>query len=84
LNRLCSTEIFIKYLIDSAKEESELLADRIVNGGIVEVDEQIRISTECLTLMRISDISIEEIDEFYQDRRNRNDRSVNKQSDYTA
>jgi len=60
------TEYFLKYLTDSSKEESELLADMIISGGIVGELEQKRISTTCATLISISEIDFEEIDEFYK------------------
>ena len=62
------TEIFLKYLKDSAKEEAELITERIINGGQVSQEEQIRISTTCITLESISEITLEEIEEFYQEK----------------
>jgi len=59
------TEYFFKYLADSAKEESELLAEMILSGGIVGDIEQKRISTTCATLISISEIELQEIDDFY-------------------
>lgn len=62
------TEIFIRYLKDSAKEEAELLTELILNGGTVNEKEQIRISTTCLMLNEISDITLEEINEYYEEK----------------
>ena len=59
------TEYLHKYLKDSIKEESELVADAIVSGGIISENEQIRTGTLCETLERIKDISLDEIQEFY-------------------
>jgi len=59
------TEYFFKYLTDSAKEESELLAETILSGGIVGEMEQKRISTTCATLISISEIDLQEVDDFY-------------------
>jgi len=58
------TEYFLKYLRDSAKEESELLAEMIIQGGIIGEMEQKRISATCATLISIADIELEEIDDF--------------------
>jgi hypothetical protein len=60
------TQYFIKYLKDSAKFESTILADMIVGGDIVPLDDQLRISTLAITLNQISEITFEEIDSFYQ------------------
>lgn len=59
------TEYFIKYLKDSAKEESGLVADAIMNGDVVPVDDQIRVATLGMTLIQISEIDFQEIDTFY-------------------
>ncbi len=61
------TEMFLKYLIDSAKEESDLLADSILNGSIISDVEQTRVSTVCVTLQRIAEIDIDEIEDFYKE-----------------
>ena len=60
------TQEFIKYLKDSAKFESTILAEMIVGGDIVPLDDQLRISTLAITLNQISEITFEEIDSFYQ------------------
>lgn len=60
------THEFIKYLKDSAKFESTILAEMIVGGDIVPLDDQLRISTLAITLNQISEITFEEIDSFYQ------------------
>lgn len=60
-----ATEYFFKYLKDSIKEESELVAEAIANGGLISEEDQIRIATTCVTLQRISEIDLEEILEFY-------------------
>lgn len=61
--------LFQKYLIDSAKEEIELLTDTISEGGIIEEKDQVKIATINLTLKRIAQISLEEIEEFYKEER---------------
>ena len=63
-----ATEYFFKYLKDSAKEESEMVADVILEGGYLEKEEQIRISSICATLIRISDIEYDEIESFYNEK----------------
>jgi len=63
-----ATEVFMKYLIDCATEESELLADSILNGSIISELEQVRVSTICVTLQRIAEIDYNEIEELYSDR----------------
>lgn len=60
------TEYFRKYLKDSAREEAELLAEDILQGVVIENSAQIKISTICSTLNRISEIDYEEIDTFYK------------------
>ena len=62
-----ATEVFMKYLIDCAKEESEILADSILNGSIINDLEQVRVATICLTLQEIEDINYNDIEEFYHD-----------------
>lgn len=62
------TEYFLKYLDDSIKYEAELLTDLIKGGGIVERDEQVRISTICATLTDIRDIEYAEIETFYDEK----------------
>jgi len=64
-----ATEIFLKYLKDSAKDEAQLVSDTILNGSVFDVNEQIKISTVCITLNEISEITFEEIDDFYQERK---------------
>lgn len=59
------TEYVRKYLIDSANEEAQLLADTIVGGGLVSELTQTRIATTCITLNRIAEIDLEEIANFY-------------------
>lgn len=61
-----ATKYFLRYLKDSAKEESNILADMILGGNIVPLDDQIRISTLAVTLTQISDVSFDEVDGFYQ------------------
>jgi len=60
------TEYFIKYLKNSAKEEATFIADAILNGDIVPLDDQIRVSTLSMTLTQISEISFQEIESFYK------------------
>ena len=62
------TEMFLKYLVDSAKEESQIIADSILSGSVVSESEQIRVASECITLMRISEITLEEIEDFYKEK----------------
>lgn len=69
--------MFLKYLKDSIKEESEIIADIIISGGIIEEREQIRTIAVCATLERIADITLEEIEEFY-------DRSTRQPGDHQA
>ena len=61
-----TTKYFIKYLKDSAKEESKIVADMIMGGDIVPLDDQLRISTLAITLIQIADVSFEEINGFYE------------------
>ncbi len=61
-----TTKYFIKYLKDSAKEESKIVADMILGGDIVPIDDQLRISTLAMTLIQIAEVSFEEIDGFYE------------------
>jgi len=62
-----ATEMLIKYLNDSSKEESQLLSDSILNGSIISDLEQCRVSTVCITLQRIAQIDLEEIEDFYKE-----------------
>lgn len=62
-----ASEYFFKYLEDQAKETATFLAQRIVDGGIVPEDEQLRIATECATLTSITEIDFEEIETFYKE-----------------
>lgn len=62
------TEVFIKYLKDSAKEEAELISDSIINGGILTEMEQTRVSSECVTLNRIAGIDLQEIIDYYEEK----------------
>ncbi len=59
------TEFFFKYLKDSAKLESTFIADSIVSGEVIPLDDQIRVSTLSITLIQISEIGLEEIESFY-------------------
>lgn len=60
------TKYVIKYLNDSVKEASEMMAENIANGGIITEKEMIQTSTMCITLKQIADISCEEIEDFYK------------------
>lgn len=62
-----ASEYFFKYLTDQAKSTATLLAERIMDGGIVPEEEQIRIATECSTLVSVTEIEFEEIETFYQE-----------------
>ena len=61
-----ATLIVLKYLKDSATSEVELLTEGIKGGAILSEGEQIRVSTIIATLERISEIELEEIEEFYK------------------
>jgi hypothetical protein len=58
------TEYFMKYLNDSIKHESGLIAESISGNSVISEAEQIRIGSMCVTLERISEIDFEEIEEF--------------------
>lgn len=60
------TEYVRKYLKDSIKEESELVTSAIVNGAVIPEIEQTHTGAVCTTLTSVIDISLEEIQEFYQ------------------
>ena len=62
------SELFFKYLKDSAKDDARLVGETIYSGGMIEKEEQIRISTTCATLIRISDIDYDEIESFYEEK----------------
>jgi len=57
---------FQRYLLDSAREEVEMLTDTISEGGIIEEKDQIRIASTNLTLKRIASIDLDEIEEYYE------------------
>lgn len=61
-----ATEHFRKYLIDSGKEESKMVADAILNGEVIPLDDQIRISTMSMMFTRIAEIDFDEIESFYE------------------
>jgi len=61
-----TTKYVFKYLNDSAKEESKIVADMILGGDIVPLDDQLRISTLAMTLTQIAQVSFEEVDGFYE------------------
>jgi len=60
------TKCFLQYLRDSAKEESKIVADMIMGGDIVPLDDQLRISTLAITLIQTAEVSFDEIEGFYQ------------------
>ena len=60
-----ATRYFIKYLKDSAKFESAFVAESIIGGEVIPLDDQIRISTLSQTLQQISEIGFDEIESFY-------------------
>jgi len=62
---LPTTQYFFKYLEDSVKEESELVAETVCNGGHMTEEEMRVKATICLTMKQISEINFEEIDEYY-------------------
>ncbi len=59
------TEFVIKYLNDSIKEASEMMADEIANGSIINEKDMIRTATMCITLKRIAELDYTEIEDFY-------------------
>lgn len=61
------TQYVIKYLKDSVKESSSILAESIINGGVETEAEQVRVGTLCVTLTQISEITLQEIEDFYSD-----------------
>lgn len=61
-----ATQLLNKYLLDSASEEANIIAETISDGGIIEINEQVSVSATCATLRRIAEISFEEIEEFYR------------------
>ena len=60
------TRYFIKYLKDSARYESTFVAESILGGEVIPLDDQIRISTLSQTLQQISEIEFNEIERFYE------------------
>jgi hypothetical protein len=60
------TRYFIKYLKDSAKAETTFIAEAIMSGEVIPLDDQIRVSTLNMTLVQISEIGFSEIQEFYE------------------
>jgi len=60
------TQYVIKYLTDSIKEASEMMADDIANGAIVSESDQIKTATMCLTLREIAELELETIESFYE------------------
>lgn len=68
------TEWFMGYLSASVKEESEIIAETISNGGVVEQEHMLRTSSVCLTMKRIIEIDFDEIEGFFnaQDNRKQN------------
>jgi len=62
------TEGFFKYLEDLVKQESTLVGSIIAGGGVIEHDEQVRISESCATLTSIRDIEYTEIESFYEEK----------------
>ena len=59
------TEIFLKYLKDSAEEESSALAVSILNGAVYSEKEQTHVATLCVALTNIAEIEYAEIEDFY-------------------
>lgn len=62
------TEYVFKYLKDSADDEAEILREGILGGSIFTEAEQIRISVIYATLISISEIELEEIENFYEEK----------------
>ena len=62
------TQYFKKYLLDSAKEEEILASASIVTGAILSEREQVRISTTFSVLESISEITLEEIEDYYEEK----------------
>jgi len=65
------TEYFRSYLKDSAKEAAEIVSDDILNGEIVPELEQAKAASMCMTLTRMSEVTFEEIENFYEEQRER-------------
>lgn len=60
-----TTVYFRKYLEDSIKQEIEVLADTIANGGILTEGEQIQTAAVVSTLREILSLDLETIENFY-------------------
>jgi len=69
------TELFFKYLTDTADESLGDIALTIASGGIYTEVEQTRIAIANATLKMVVETTLDEIEEFY------NDRSTDQQSD---
>lgn len=65
------TEFLIQYLKASAKEGAEIASDDILNGEIIPELEQAKVGSMCMTLTRISEVSLKEIEDFYEEQRER-------------
>ena len=62
------TQYLKKYLLDSAKEEEKLASASIVMGAILSEREQVRISTTYSVLESIGEITLEEIEDYYEEK----------------
>jgi len=63
---LPTTQYFFKYLKDSIKEESEIVAELICNGGSMTEEEMKDKAMLCVTMKHIAEIEFEEIETFYK------------------
>ncbi len=63
------TQKVFKYLLDLCDDTANPIAERIKNGGIFSQEEQLKIATECVTLLRVTEITFEEIEQFYEDKK---------------
>lgn len=75
------THFFFNYLLDSNKKQAELIAEAVMEGNVFDLNEQLRIATECFTLKRVTEITFEEIRDFYQEEKV-DARSIGEQGDY--
>ena len=64
-----TTKFFFKYLTDFSKAEAQQVADTIVTGGHISDEEQIRIAMQCMTLVDMTEIEFEAIEDFYRRRK---------------
>lgn len=61
-----ATEYFMKYISDLAEDEVDTLKDGIIGGAILSERDQVRVAALVEAMGRISEIDLEEIEEFYR------------------